>query len=358
VNDNAGTGAPPYDLDKEKADGRWWGLDTQLHYGGFSGHGLLLGVDYQKNLRQNQFAEDAAPSLRCTATGSATDPCLADRRNSYRLGVYVQDDLKMSDTLSLNLGLRHDQSDVADSQWSPRAGLIWRPNADNLAKLLYGRAFRAPNVYERDYSYPGVGTQIANPDLQAETIRTVEVVWERYLGADLRLTLGAHVNRVENWIVQVDTGAGLQYQNQPGIRGRGIDMEVEKRFGGGTRLRASYAGEFVPEQPNGIINSPSRHLLKANFATPLPLANWHLGLEAQFASGQATPTGRTAAYTIVNANLRWQPTNRTELALGVYNLLDRNYAHSYPDSSLSSGIPRESMAQEGRTWRVKLTQWF
>lgn len=355
VNDYTGT---PYDLDKEKADGRWWGIDTQLQYDGMSGHRLLLGLDYQKNLRQNQSAEDAPPSLRCTATGSATDPCLDDKRNSYRLGVYIQDDLKLSDTFSLHLGLRHDQSDAAASQWSPRAGLIWRTDAENVGKLLYGRAYRAPNVYERYYSYPGVGTQIANPDLRAETIQTVEVSWERYWGTDLRLTLGARVSQVENWIVQVDTGAGLQYQNQPGIRSRGIDLELEKRFSGGARLRASYAGEFVPEQPNGILNSPSRHLVKGNFATPLPWANWHLGMEAQFASGQATPSGRTAAYAIANANLRWQPRGSTELSLGIYNLFDKDYAHSYPDDSLYSGIPRESLAQDGRTWQLKLIQRF
>lgn len=358
VNDYTGE---PYDLDNEKSLGQWWGIDSQLHYTGFSGHRLLVGLDFQNNLKQDQFAEDVPPSLfRCVATESLTDPCLAVRRDSYRLGVYLQDDLSLSDSLNLNLGLRHDSSDVDASHWSPRLGLIWRPNPENVVKLLYGSAFRAPNAYERYYSYPGVDAAIANPGLKAETIKTYEAVWERYLSADLRLTAGANVNQVDNWIVQVDTGEALQFQNQPGITSRGIDLELEKSFAGGARLRASYTGQFVPERPNGGINSPSRHLLKANFATPLPMANWHLGLEAQYASGQITPNGRTSDYTIANANLRWQPTGKdnTELALGVYNLFDKNYAHSFPDDSLYSEIPRESMAQDGRTWQLKLTHRF
>ncbi len=349
----------PYVVDKEKVQGQWWGADAQLHYSGWSGHKLLLGLDYQNNLEQDQFAEDAPPSLfRCVATESLSDPCLADRRDSYRLGVYLQDDLRLSDSLNLNLGLRHDSSDVDDSHWSPRLGLIWRPNPENVVKLLYGSAFRAPNVYERYYSYPD--SQIGNPNLKAETIKTYEAVWERYLSADLRLTASANVNQVENWIVQVDTVDGLQFQNQPDITSRGIELELEKNFAGGARLRASYTGQFVPERPNGIINSPSRHLLKANFATPLPMAHWYLGLEAQYASGQITPTGRTSDYVIANANLRWQPTgsDSTELALGIYNLFDKNYAHSFPDDSLYSGIPRESLAQDGRTWQLKLTHRF
>ena len=357
VNDNAGI---PYDLDKERAEGRWAGAEAQLHYSGWRGHRLLLGLDFQKNLRQHQFAEDAPPSLRCTATGNVTDPCLEDRRSSYRLGIYALDDLALAENLSLHLGLRHDRSDVADGQWSQRLGLIWHADADNVVKLLYGTAFRAPNVYERFYAYPGVGTAIANPGLQAETIKTYEAVWERYLGTALRVTAGFNVNRVDNWIIQVKTPAGLQFQNQPSISGHGLDLELEKSFPGGAQLRASYAGQFVPEQPNGIVNSPSRHLLKANFAAPLPMANWHLGLEAQHASGQATGSGRTSAYAIGNVNLRWQPFGnaKTELALGIYNLFNRNYAHSFPDASLISGIPRESMAQDGRTWQLKLTQRF
>jgi len=266
----------------------------------------------------------------------------------------------LSDSLNLNLGLRHDQSDTANNQLSPRLGLIWRPNAENVIKLLYGRAFRAPNAYERNYSYPGVGAMIANPGLKTETIQTYEAVWERYLGEDLRLTASANINQVRNWIVQVDTGTSLQFQNQPGIRSSGIELELEKNFAGGARLRTSYTGQFAPEQPNGIINSPSRHMVKANFTTPLPMAHWHLGMEANYASGQITPTSRTSGYAIANANLRWQPKGdgNTEVALGIYNLFDKHYAHSFPDDSLYSGIPRESLAQDGRTWQLKLTHRF
>lgn len=357
VNDYSGV---PYDLDKEKATASWWGIDAQYHYTGFADHRLLLGFDYQDNLKQDQYAADAPPSLLCTATGSATDPCVNDHRTSYRLGLYLQDDISLSKTFNLHLGLRHDQSDSGDSQWSPRLGLIWRPDTRNVVKLLYGRAFRAPNVYERYYSYPGVGTQIANPLLKAETIQTYEAVWEHYLTADTRLSAGINFNRVNDWIVMVDTGAGLQFQNQPAIRSRGFELELEKQFGGGARLRASYTRQVAPEQPNGVLNTLSRHLFKANFATPLPMANWHLGAEAQYASGQITPSGRTAGYAIANANLRWLPgkAGKTEVALGVYNLFDKRYAHSFPDDSLYSGIPREQMAQDGRTWQLKLTHRF
>lgn len=351
---------PPYDVDVEEAVGRWAGAEAQVRYTAWTRQQLLLGIDYQHNLRQNQFAEDAPPSLRCTASGSASDPCLDDRRNSYRLGFYIQDDIALSGNLNLNLGLRHDQSDIADSQWSPRLGLLWQQDSANLYKFLFGSAFRPPNSYERYYSYPGIGTQVANPNLKAETIRTYEMIWEHRLDPDSRLSAGVNVNQVKNWIVLIDTGLGSQFQNQPGITSRGLDLEYEKSFPRGALLRASYALQVVPERPNGNLNSPSRHLLKANLSTPLPIPRWKLGLEAQYASGQATPSGRTSGYAIANANLRWQPTGKAgpDLAFGVYNLFDQHYSHSFPDNTLYSGIPRETIAQDGRNWQVKLTYRF
>ena len=351
----------PYDVDRETGKGRWAGFDGQFHYTGLAGHHLLLGMDYQDNLRQDQFAADKPPSLRCTATGTASEPCTDTQGDSYRLGVYVQDDVALTNSLSLNLGVRHDWSDVASSEFSPRLGLIWKPDAENVVKLLYGKAFRAPNAYERDYYYPGGAAMAANPDLKSETIKTYEAVWERYLGANLRVTAGVYFYQVDDWIVQVDDGSGaLQFQNQPRVNGRGLDLEVEKRFANGARLRASYAGQFVPEQPHGVLNTRSRHLVKANFATPLPAAGWHLGLEAQYASGQPTASGHTGSYAIANALLRWQPpaARKTEVSLGVYNLFDRDYAHSLPDDSMYSGIARERIEQDGRTWQVKLIQKF
>lgn len=358
VNDNAG---PPYDLDRERAFGRWVGVDGQYQYDGMTGHRLLFGVDFQNNLRQDQYAADEPPSLRCVATGSATSPCVDLRRRSQRLGFYAQDDVVLTDNLSLNIGLRHDRSTTADGRWSPRAGMIWRPTASDVVKLLYGTAFRAPNVYEREYAYPGPGAQAANRDLRTETVRTYEAVWEKFLGPDLRISSAAYFYQVDGWMVQVaDATGALQFRNQPRIDGRGLEFEMERRFGGGMRLRGSYTGQFVPERPHGILNSPSRHLVKINLAIPLPGGAWRLGIEGQFASGQATTTGRTAAYGIANAHLRWSPAGSpaTELSFGIFNLFDRKYRHSYADDSLWSGIRRESIAQDGRTWRAKLVHRF
>ena len=62
----------------------------------------------------------------------------------YRLGLYVQDEWHLSETLVSTLGLREDRNDRTGTKASPRVALVWRPASYTTIKALYGRAHRAP----------------------------------------------------------------------------------------------------------------------------------------------------------------------------------------------------------------------
>ena len=56
--------------------------------------------------------------------------------------------MTLAKSLTLNAGVRYDEySDVAGAT-DPRAALIYRPASKTDLKLIYGQAFRIPNVYE------------------------------------------------------------------------------------------------------------------------------------------------------------------------------------------------------------------
>jgi len=59
------------------------------------------------------------------------------------------------DGLILNLGRRHGRYSGFGHTSNPRAALIWSPLDATVVKPLYGRAFRAPNAYERFYNDGG-----------------------------------------------------------------------------------------------------------------------------------------------------------------------------------------------------------
>ena len=72
---------------------------------------------------------------------------------------------------------------------NPRAALIYGPFEKTTVKLLYGQAFRPPNVYELYASGPG---SEANPNLRPETVKSTELVVEQYLPKNLQFSVSGY----------------------------------------------------------------------------------------------------------------------------------------------------------------------
>jgi outer membrane receptor protein involved in Fe transport len=353
---------PPVVANQDATYSRWWGVEAKLEATRWQGHHGVFGLDYQRDTRQDQVNFDADAATHCYANASSA-PCLDSHASGFRLGLFAQDDIALRDKLTFSAGLRYDRSTVAQDRVSPRLGLIYKPQPASVLKLLYGSAFRAPNAYELHYNFPGTPVQIGNPALKPETIQTTEVVWEQYPGNDTRLQASAYYYRIRDWIVQVSTLAGeLQFQNQPEVKGKGLEFEGEQRFANGAQLRASLTGQFVPDHPNGALNSAPRYLFKTNYSTPILGSDaWRSGVEAQYVDRRATPSGQVGSYTLVNATILWQPHANgpgPELSFSAYNLFGKYYQEVFPDSSLASGVPRETLAQDGRSWRLKYLYRF
>ena len=65
----------------------------------------------------------------------------------WQFGTYIQDEWKLSRTLTLNYGLRFDQmvQFIDANQFSPRASLTWKPLAGTVAHIGYARYFTPPS---------------------------------------------------------------------------------------------------------------------------------------------------------------------------------------------------------------------
>lgn len=77
----------------------------------------------------------------------------------------------MAPDWTLTAGVRHDRySDFGDTT-NPRLALVWEAAYNVTAKLMHGRAFRAPSFSEQ-YTINPVST--GNPDLKSERVGTTE----------------------------------------------------------------------------------------------------------------------------------------------------------------------------------------
>jgi len=75
--------------------------------------------------------------------------CGVDDKNSklgWLFGAYVQDEWRITDQLTLNVGLRFDQmfQFVDANQFSPRVGLVYKPFAGTTFHAGYARYFTPP----------------------------------------------------------------------------------------------------------------------------------------------------------------------------------------------------------------------
>jgi iron complex outermembrane receptor protein len=326
-------------------DGHWHGGELQLVDTALADHTLMAGVEYQDNTAQDQYALDIAhPQNDLVIPGSA-----------MRVGVYVQDEWRIVDGFSATLGMRADRDENAERAYSPRAGLIWHADPADVVKLLYGRAQRAPNDFERNYD-DGV-TQVANPKLQGERVDTIELDVDHRVAPDLGLRASAYQWRLRDLIVLgTDPVTGLpQYQSGQPVTATGIELSGDKTWDAGARLRGSVSKQVtVREDAQPLLNSP--HMLgKLNFSSPLPWAKLRLGYEWQYVSRRLTENGTyVGAYDISNLQLGadgWLP--GLDVSLGIYNLLGRSY--SDPAAPFNW---QNSFEQDGRSVRVKLVYRF
>lgn len=349
------TGAYPYNyadpgepvdrvLSRDGTVGEWVGTEWQMTGRLWDRHTLVVGGEYRENLRQDQFAYDDVEPRFYT---------VKDDRTSRIVGLYAQGEVALLTNLVLNTGVRYDHYfESFGDTLNPRLGLIYNPWAGSAFKALYGEAFRAPNAYERFYN-PAQGTM---PELQPETIKTSELVYEQYFARDYRLSLSGYYYTVDDLINQTSTpDEELVFENLGRAEARGVEFELEGKYDSGLLARASYALQRTEDDSGRELSSSPRHLAKFNLSVPLYRDNVFAGLELQYRGTVRTLAGRRAD-DYVTANLTLfsrELVKGLEVSASVYNLFDANYGHPGAEDHLQDVI-----RQDGRSFRLKLTYRF
>lgn len=332
-------------VNKDLADGEWYGGELIFNKTLIGKHKLTLGLEYQINAKQNQANHDEDPFKIY----------LDDKRNSWRWAAYFQDEFKIIRNLIFNAGIRYDHYRTFGGTINPRLALIYQPLEKTIFKLIYGTAFRTPNVFELYYSvFPEKG----NPDLNPEKIETWELIYEQYLGHNLVLTVAGFRNKVRDLIeARVDPADGLLvFENVAGAESKGLELELDGKWDNGLTSRISYTFQRATDTGTGkpLINSPE-HMVKLNLIVPLVRGKVFAGIEEQYTSPRKTLAGNEANdFFITNLTLFSQKIIKgLEASASVYNLLDKKYG----DPGSTEHI-QDVIEQDGRNFRFKVTYRF
>jgi outer membrane receptor for ferrienterochelin and colicins len=331
-------------MNHDYLNGAWWGEELKVAKHIFKKHLVTVGGEFRNNLRQTQANWDVSPFTLYLNSHPPTSTVYA---------FYGQDEWSLRKNMLLNIGLRHDQDGSYNGVTSPRVGIIYDPLAHTTVKLLYGSAFRAPSAYETYYS--GVSI-VSNNVLRPETIHTVELVVEQYIGSQYRLSGSVFHNNIDSLIGLVTLpGGGLQYQNQASARAKGTELLVERKWKSGLSAQINYTYEKSTDATTGVdLKSAPANMANALIQAPLFSNKLTVGMDLHYIGHVSTLAGKeTSAFVLPNLTISSRPWRRLEVSGSLYNLFDSKYG--YP------GRPehrQDIIYQDGRNMRLKLSYTF
>jgi outer membrane cobalamin receptor len=322
--------------------GEWLGASVDAAHT-FSRQLLTVGAEVQDNYKMKQKNFDPAPLL-----------VYSDLTNeAVHGGVFLQDEIKLLDPLTLYAGARLDRYEGFGSEMSPRLGLIYTPDAATTVKLLAGRAFRAPNDYELHFS--SVYDE-PNPALKPERIQTLELIAERMIGNVVQVSASTFRNRLSELINQrVDSAQNsrLQFVNADAIESKGIELGLRVNRGHGPTGQFTYSLQKTEDRLTGIelTNSP-RQMAKLELGAPINVEKITVGVDAQYISGRRTFAGSMAPGQVVTNLSFLAPLvfRRFDISATTYNLFGVKYGIPASDEFIQNVIP-----QDGRSFRVQST---
>ena len=363
-----------FGLEVDTFRGSWVGLEQRVIVGPSDPFRLTLGVEGQHHYEVEQQAYDDAGFF------------LDDTDREFQVGAaYGVVDADVARWLRASLGARVDVYSTFGASVNPRAALIVRPYEDGSTKLLVGRAFRAPSIYELYYNDDGF-TQVAAADftdLNPEVIYSVELEHTHRFSPTVSSSAAVFSNYVTDLIGTSETDPFYYVNSTTPLVVVGGEIELRRDWRQGWMVGASYTlqhARFIASEsaddlfalrhdPNRrkVSNVPS-HMGSLKGAVPIIgralTAATRLSAEGprydRFEEVGSDPQRQTDGAVLWDLVLSGEESRfGMHYALGVYNAFDWRYA--LPVSEEFEGpqsIPLRSIEQNGRTFLASVDVRF
>ncbi len=314
------------------------------------------------------------------------------------LGIYVEDNLQLLDSLTATAGLRYDHHDITGSNWSPSLNLSWATTDELTFQAGVSKAFKAPNLYQlnpnyvyatrgngcpSDYPSLGGGCSIlGNPDLQNETSINKEIGFNYLAASGFNAGLTYFHNDYKNkvstegtdpvYTVAASTGDAadstqvFRWDNIPeavieGMEGNlmvpageTIDFSLNATVMLDSENKTT--GEPLSLVPDYTINSSITAQLSDSVESTLSAVHY-----GRTPSATTTTTGDEvenqedrAPYTITNLAMTWMAPNDFDVTFSVKNLLNTSVKRE--GTSLNAGA--NTYNEPGRSFLAGFTKKF
>lgn len=326
-----------------------------------------------------------------------TDPALRNSHTSAELiGLYVEDNILLADSVTLTPGLRFDDHSEAGTNLSPSANLSWQATGKLTVQAGVSRAFKAPNLYQLNpnyvyttrgngcpVAYPSQGSGcsiLGNPELEHETSVNKEIGLNYRSDAGLNAGITYFHNDYRNKIMTSNTAPiyvlegsrggevqVFQWENAPKALIEGIEanllIPVSESLEWSTNATVMLESENTQTgQPLSIVPDYTLNSMltwQVDDAWELVLSAQHYGktqsATINISSGAEleNPKDRPA-YTILNFNSVYELGEHLQLTASVKNLLDKSVKREATQANAGANTYNEP----GRSFLIAATYKF
>lgn len=322
-------------------------------------HYVVLGAD----LNQNKL-DKTVNALSSWRDDSSTVTLNANANGENTIqAIYLQDTVDLSDQWVVYLGGRYDswktnglvESYVAptysllyntrkDSQFSPKASLVYLPSNSTTVRASVGQAFKAPllsDLYSSWVSSTGALYQ-ANPELKPEKTTSWEIGFEQRFATKTELKATYYENYLTDLIYSTQvTPTLVEKRNAGKAKIQGVELEVKQALIEGVNAFANYTYNKTKITENGA--NPA---LVGKEITYVPKNQYNVGVTGQRGAWSGSVIGNYVddlftkedntdviknvygayeSYFTVNAKIGYQLTHWVNGSIAVNNLFDTEY---------------------------------
>ena len=360
-------------LEVDTYRGSWLGLEQRVELTPLALLRLTLGGEGQLHYQVEQHGRDD--------NGAFLDDTGAHGRPFQVGALYALADIALSARAQLQVGARLDAYSTFGTSLNPRAALIVKPYAAGNTKVILGKAFRAPSIYELYYN-DGGHTQVQSPYLSPESLYSVEIEHAHRFSASMIATASGYANYAARLISPLGDSTPqdpLHYENERSpLAVLGGELGLRREFRQGAMFALSYgfsvprflesnsAGDLLSfskaTDKRSVANAPI-HL--ASFKGAIPILNRALTFGSRLTmvgprfdryenSADSSLQGKTGSALILDLVFSGEePRYGVRYAFGVYNALDWRY--SVP---VSTEFKQRSISQDGRSFLASLELRF
>ena len=197
-----------------------FGVQADGSFKASDSHTVRAGLFFQQdNSRSNSLNRVfAVDGLGNQTSDVPIGIAVAERLVGRNYSAYLQDEWRLSDTLTFNYGVRFDQSEglVSEHQFSPRAGLVWKPDTATTLHFGYARYFTPPpltligkgTISAFDGTTGEVALQTADP-VRSQREHMFDVGVQHVFGQHLTLGIDAYYKLATNLLDDTTLGGTL-----------------------------------------------------------------------------------------------------------------------------------------------------